>query len=402
MKLSEFGRDFLFLALRIGKHNKSYVDYYIGPDKIWELVNKEDPVSPRKLLKNCKSLHSKLFTQGYDKKRERYIDKMLIAMRTSVEILKGMKIPFKEQFLKLYDVTLQLANVSELNKLKEEFNEAYGGTGSLEENMKSLREKRTVPKSKVFILFEKALNTAKNRTKEVFHNLLPKNERIILDLVSINNDKEAKWTYYEWYLGRFRSRIEINPTYNMYWTAFLYAATHEGYPGHHTEFAVKEQRLYRELNYFEHSLLLLNSPKLVISEGIADIGANILYTYREQAEISIQKFCINSSPDESLDKLTLQNKVKGKIHLLWYNLAYLALVEDWTEEKLTQYALEYEIYDKNTIKNRLKLIFNQVYSTTVFSYKIGREIIINKLGEFPSVKDFRALLEKSVLPSDLK
>jgi len=402
MKLSEFGKDFLFLALRIGKHHKNYVDYYIGPDKIWELVDKEDPISPRKLLINCKSLHTKLFSQGYDKKRERYIDKMLVAMRTSVEILKGMKIPFKEQFLRLYDVTLKVANESELDELKEEINEAYGGTGNLEENLKSLREIRKVPKSKVFILFENALNTAKNRTKEVFLNLLPKSERIILDSVSIDNDEEAKWTYYEWYLGKFRSRIEINPTYNMYWTAILSAATHEGYPGHHTEFVVKEQRLYRELNHFEHSLLLLNSPKLVISEGIADIGANMLYNYREQAEISIQNFCIKSLQDESLDMLTIQNKVKGKIHLFWYNLAYLALVEDWSEKKLIQYAIDYEIYDKNTIKNRLKLIFNQVYSTTVFSYKIGRDIIINKLGEFPSVKDFRALLEKSVLPSDLK
>jgi len=236
----------------------------------------------------------------------------------------------------------------------------------------------------------------------VFLNLLPKSERIILDLVSTDNEEEAKWTYYEWYLGKFRSRIEINPTYNMYWTAILSAATHEGYPGHHTEFVVKEQRLYKELNHFEHSLLLLNSPKLVISEGIAEIGANMLYSYREQAEISIQNFCLKSLPDESLDMLMIQNKVKGKIHLFWYNLAYLALVEDWSEEKLIQYALGYELYDKNTIKNRLKLIFNQVYSTTVFSYKIGRDIIINKISEFPSVKDFRLLLEKSVLPSDLQ
>jgi len=402
MKLSEFGRAFIFLALRIGKHNTNYVDYYIGPEKIWELVDNEDPISPRKLSNDCKSLLSSLFTQGYDKKRERYIDKMLLAMRTSIEILEGMETPFKERFLRQYDVTLQPANESELYKLKEEINEAYGGLGSLEEKMKRLREMRTVPKSKVFNLFEKALNTAKNRTNEVFLNLLPESERIILDSVSTNNEEEAKWSYYEWYLGKFRSRIEINPTYNMYWTAILSQAAHEGYPGHHTEFVVKEQRLYRDLNQFEHSFLLLNSPKLIISESIAEIAANMLYTYREQAEISIQKFCINSLPDESLDVLTMQNKVKGKIHLFWYNLAYLALVENWSEEKLIKYAIDYELFDKNTIKNRLKLIFNQVYSTTVFSYKIGRDIIINKLSEFPSVKDFRALLEKSVLPSDLK
>ena len=402
MKLSEFGKDFLFSALRIGKHHKNYVDYYIGPDKIRELVDNEDPVSPGKLLKDCKSLHNKVFSQGYDKKREIYIDKMLVAMRTSVELLKGIKIPFKERFLRQYDVTLQVADESELDELKEEINEAYGGIGNLEEKLKRLREKRKIPKSKVLNLFENALNTTRIRTNEVFRNLLPKSERIILELASIDNDEEAKWSYYEWYLGKFRSRIEINPTYNMYWTTILSSATHEAYPGHHTEFVIKEQRLYRDLNHFEHSILLLNSPKLVMSEGIAEIAANMLYSYREQAKISIQNFCIKSLPDESLDILAIQNKVKGKIHLFWYNLAYLALVEDWSEEKLIQYAINYEIYDKNTIKNRLKLIFNQVYSTTVFSYKIGRDIIINKFGEFPSVKDFRALLEKSVLPSDLK
>ena len=31
MKLSEFGAEFLRLALRIDKHIKGYVDFYIGP-----------------------------------------------------------------------------------------------------------------------------------------------------------------------------------------------------------------------------------------------------------------------------------------------------------------------------------------------------------------------------------
>ncbi|MHA1461436.1 MAG: hypothetical protein ACTSO8_08140 [Promethearchaeota archaeon] len=56
----------------------------------------------------------------------------------------------------------------------------------------------------------------------------------------------------------------------MYWTVLLLFASHEGYPGHHTEFSIKEQRLYQELNQFEHSILILHSPKLIISEGIAN------------------------------------------------------------------------------------------------------------------------------------
>jgi len=104
MKLSEYGRKFLNLPLRIDKHNKGYVDFYIGPKKIRKIVDNEAITSPSKLLTDCKTLQKDLSKQGYDKKRERYLEKILMSMRTSIEILNRVEIPFKEQFLRLYDV----------------------------------------------------------------------------------------------------------------------------------------------------------------------------------------------------------------------------------------------------------------------------------------------------------
>ena len=72
-------------------------------------------------------------------------------------------------------------------------------------------------------------------------------------------------------------------------------------------------KLYRELDQFEHSLLLLNTPKLVISEGIAEIAVNMLFSYQEQAEIGLRNFCPDPSKEHSIDKLAMQNKVKGEI-----------------------------------------------------------------------------------------
>src|SRR5947209_7075560 len=49
-----------------------------------------------------------------------------------------------------------------------------------------------------------------------------------------------------WYLGNFRSHVDVNtdlPT-NMGWLMGLIC--HECYAGHHTEFVLKEQRLYQE------------------------------------------------------------------------------------------------------------------------------------------------------------
>ena len=64
MTLSEFGIKFLRLALRIDKHIKGYVDFYIGPKKLREIVSNEDITSPNKLLTGCKALQEDLFKQG--------------------------------------------------------------------------------------------------------------------------------------------------------------------------------------------------------------------------------------------------------------------------------------------------------------------------------------------------
>lgn len=72
-KISEYGEDFLKLALRIDKHNKGYVDFYIGPEYILQIVASESITAPIKLLNDANTLIKQLGNQGYDKGRERYL-----------------------------------------------------------------------------------------------------------------------------------------------------------------------------------------------------------------------------------------------------------------------------------------------------------------------------------------
>jgi hypothetical protein len=401
LNLSKFGIEFLLLALRIDKHIKGYVDFYFGPKKLRKIVDNEAITSPKKLLLDSKNLLKQLKSQGYDKERERYLEKMLIAMRTSIELLIGIEISIKDQFLKLYDVVLRPVKESELDDLKEEFNAAYGGLGGLEKRMNDLRVQRTVPEVKVFELFKKALNIARERTKELFVDLLPQKERIVIELVKNNNNNEAKWSYYNWYLGNFCSRIEVNPNYNIYWTGFLSAATHEGYPGHHMEFSIKERVLYRELNQFEHSILLIHSPKLILSEGIADLALKVLFSNREVVEIGLRELCPDSSNEASLEIMMAQNKVKGKLTLFWYNFAYHALIDKYNDEELMRYGTNFEVISKENIKNQLKRISNPVYSKNAFLYNLGSNLIKSKYGDPPSANVFQNLIINPLSPSDL-
>jgi len=195
VKISKFGEDFLLLALRIDKHNKGYIDFYFGPEKIKQIVENESLSSLNRLLSDSNALLKELGAQGYNKERERYLEKLLTAMKTSIETLNGSEISVKDQFTKLYDIDLQPANEAELNNLKEEFEDAYSGSGSLEERMDRLRITRKIPESKVYNFFKKAVEITRKRTKELFGDLLPDNERIIIDVVKNDGSKEkVKWS----------------------------------------------------------------------------------------------------------------------------------------------------------------------------------------------------------------
>ena len=397
-KLSKFGEDFLLLALRIDKHIKGYVDFYFGPEKLRQIVEHESLTAPNTLLNDSNNLIKQSGAQGYNKERERYIEKLLVAMKTSIEMLIGSEISIKDQFIKLYDVDLQPAKEFELENLKEEYEEAYKGHGSLEERMSKLRITRKVPESKVFKFFKKAVDITEKRTKELFTDLLPNNESLIIDVVKSNED--VKWNCYNWYLGNFISRIEVNPTYQMYWTAFLSYSSHEAYPGHHTEFAVKEERLYRELNQFEHSILIYKSPKLLVSEGIANKALSVIFPNQVVAEIGLNQFCSNPLKEVSVEELELQDRVKAKLPVFWYNFAYHALVDKYSKNELMRYGRNFEIFSDEDLISEIERMKNPAFSNNAFMYYLGNNIL-QKYGDVLSTKDFRNLLINPILPSDL-
>ena len=93
--------------------------------------------------------------------------------------------------------------------------------------------------------------------------------------------------------------------------------------------------------------------------------------------------------------------MKRKLEQFSYNLAYHSLIDEWSDKKLIRYASNFEIYSKEDLINRMKLLKNPVHSTTTFSYFLGSRLISNKYGEFPLAKNFIELLTNPILPSDL-
>jgi hypothetical protein len=191
MDLNDFAKSYLTLGLRINKHINGYVEHYYGPSKIKKKVDLEEKISPKVLVKDYFDLCTKLEKQGYDSNRFKFFDKTLIAIGTILRKLDGENIPYIEQVQNFFDFTPRLYNDDSFLELSIKAENVYKGKGNLSQRMESYTKKRKVPKEELENLFSKALQIAKQKTMELFPNLLPKNEKIIIEKV-----KDESWVMY--------------------------------------------------------------------------------------------------------------------------------------------------------------------------------------------------------------
>lgn len=394
--LDEFGKDYLLLGLRIGKLIEGYVESYYGPPELKEIVDNEQSFSPKKLLSVCNRLQQELPNQGFSDKRIKLINKMLGAMETSLNIAIGKNIPYLEQVNKFYDIKPELVDDSIIYNVAEKLDELYIGSGSLSDRINTIKKQRAIPVEKIEETYNHAFQIVQTKTKDFFPELLPNNEK--LDIKIVKNQIGGALAIY---LGNFKSQIEINTDIPTDWMNVLLIASHEGYPGHHTEFSIKEKSLYLEEQQFEHCLVSYQVPKLVISEGIANTGIEVLFTPREIVTIGLEEICPTPEKKYHLEALIADyNANKARIGLL-NNLAFHTHVDGWPDEKLIKFGLSFGILTESIIKKNLKFIHHPIASTYVFNYYMGEMLIKKKYGERPSPADFRQLLTHQFLPSDL-
>ncbi|MFX0032052.1 MAG: hypothetical protein ACFE8V_05485 [Promethearchaeota archaeon] len=396
MALDKFGKDYLLLALRTGKLIEGFVDAYYGPPELSDLVDNEKLISPNTLLESCKNLQSQLDEQDFIEERMRFLKKTLRAIETSLNITSGKKIPFLEKVFKIYDIKPELFDDSEFYKLYTELDSIFKGSSALSDRLNDFREQHKLSINNLENIFKKASKKIREKTYELFPDLFPNEEEISIDFV-----KDKPWGAYNWYQGKFKSRIDINIDIPLDCVSVLRFLTHEAYPGHHTEHVVKEQKLYIEQKRFENSILLILAPEAVISEGIGNTAADVLFTDQEKGSFILNELCHEPS---NLDLVLIISyyQSQGKMLKILNNIAIHAHEDGWSDDELIKYTLDFNLVPEKYIKQQLKLIRHPLWSSYVFNYAYGENLIKEKFGNHPSPQNFKKLLVNSILPSDLR
>ena len=201
-------------------------------------------------------------------------------------------------------------------------------------------------------------------------SIFPQDESIEIRMV-----QDQPWSGYNWYLGNGRSRVDLNTDLPIYAYRLTDLLAHEGYPGHHTEHALKE-RLYTEQGLGEHALQLINTP------GVRDLGGD-RHRRGEDAVRSTRSWsafgasastrlpgspAIPSAKSPSAPRSESCARFRATRRCLLHE-------EGRDPEEVVAYLQRYALSTEAEARQRLRFIADPLWRAYIFTYHVGYELI---------------------------
>src|SRR5262245_13320639 len=278
-RLNDAARDYVRLALEIGTHDKDYVDAYYGPSE-WKTEAEAHPGTVAELKAEAERIHGDLTAidagalQPIERQRYAWLTAHVASAEARLEMLAGVRFPFREEAQRLFGVRLNLRPLETYDPVLARIEALVPGAGPLSERIEAFRNRYTIPSDHLTAVMDAAIAECRRRT--LAHLSLRENERFTMEFV-----KNQPWSAYNWYKGGNQSLIQINTDLPITIDRAITLGCHEGYPGHHVQ-GMNYERQYRERGWAEFSVAPLYAPESPLNEGGADFGIDLAFPRDER------------------------------------------------------------------------------------------------------------------------
>ena len=218
------------------------------------------------------------------------------------------------------------------------------------------------------------------------------------------------WSGYNWYDGGLRSRVDINTDLPIRAFDLVQTVAHETFPGHHLEHAWKEADLVDALGRMEASILLINTPECLISEGLADVGREFASPPDEDADLLVELYeraGLDLAADPRIARDAAERAVamalpRRRLSETRVNAALLRHADGATHEETLAYLMRVGRFAPHVAAKRLEFIEHPLWRTYVFVYYEGEALLRRWLSAVPEARRaarFGRLLHEQLTPS---
>ncbi len=282
-------RDYLLLGLRLDQHQPGIVDGYYGPADLKAQVDMAQLRAPARLRDDATALRDRLAGEVDDPQRRAWLDAQLVALETQAAALAGDPLPYIEHVERCFGHAPRRRDDAVFEAAASRINELLPGDGPLEIRLAAWDAGLEIPVERLPTVVAWLTDRFRRRAADLFG--LPDGEDQRVSLVT-----GRPWSGYCWYDGGRRSRVEINTDLPVRAPQLARTIAHETYPGHHLEHAWKEADLVDAKRRLEASILLINTPECLISEGLADLGTDFAIPADEAVELLVEVFVLAGLP----------------------------------------------------------------------------------------------------------
>jgi hypothetical protein len=398
----DVARDYLLLALRLDQHAPGLVDGYFGPAHLKAQVDMEQLRSPARLADDAVALRSRLAGEVPAADRRAWLDAQLVALETQARALAGDHLPYLEHVTRCFTWTPERRSDARFDAAARGLDRLLPGDGPLPERLAAHDAAWTVPVDRLEAIVDVLVGRFRDRAGA--HWELPAGSDLRVSLV-----RDQPWSGYNWYDGGYRSRVDLNTDLPIRLPALARTVAHETYPGHHLEHARKEAILVERQGRLEASVLLINTPECLVSEGLANVGFDLVVPHDERAPLYAELAALAGVPvaadeaglGEAAARAVAVADLRGILDEARLNAALLLHADGRSRDEVHAYLVEVGRFAPEVATKRLEFIEHPRWRTYVFVYAEGEALLRRWLevappGERPA--RFGRLLDEQLTP----
>jgi hypothetical protein len=382
---------YLTLGLGLGRHVDGLVDSYCGPPELAQVVEAEGLVPATELLAEAASLEDAIARdQGLAPDRRAWLGDQAHGLRTCAGVLAGEPISYADEVEGCYGVRPGPWSEHAYREAHAQLDELLPPGGTLTERFEGWRASRAVPSDRMVPALVAVAAVLREHTARIVK--LPEGEEVAVEEV-----RDEPWWAFNYYLGGLRSRVVVNSDTTTTASDIVTLAAHEVYPGHHTEHAVKEQRLLRERVWLEESIQLVPTPQAVVSEGIAETGLDVLLDAGLRNEL--EAVLAAQGLDADLDRALAIGRARRPLRRIGLDVALLLHEHGASTAEAQAHHERWALSDARRAEQAVRFASDPTWRAYAITYSAGQELCGAYVGGDPA--RFRTLLTEQVRVADL-
>jgi hypothetical protein len=396
-------RDYLLLGLRLDQHIPGLVDGYFGPADLKAQVDIGQVRAPASLAADADALLGRLPDEVADERRRDWLSAQLVALRTQAAALAGDELPYVEHLTRCFAWTPHRIDDAVFEAAAADLDAVLPGPEPLADRVAGWDAQFVIAVERLPDVIDWLVLRFRERAAALFG--LPEGEDLKVSLVT-----KQPWSGYNWYDGGGRSRVDINTDLPVRAADLVNTVAHETFPGHHLEHAWKEADLIERLGRLEASVLLINTPECLISEGLAELGYEFASPAEEEPELLVELFARARLPiaadaraaRAAAERTVAMRAPRRRLRAARINAALMRHADGVSHDGTLAYLVQVARQAPPLAQKALEFIEHPLWRTYIFVYDEGEALLRRWLDVVPEsdrAARFGRLLHEQLTPT---